>query len=96
MPALLLGVFLFFVWLLVFFFIPPQNILYIAGFLVLLLFSLLFISSLIFANTRRGFLLALGLVVFLILGYWGAGTWLNFILLGGILFAIELYLHTKS
>lgn len=96
LPALLLGVLLFLGWLLMLFFLPPQNIFFTVLFLSLLFLSLLFLTSLIFANTRRGLLFSAGMVIFLVLGYWGAGTWLNLVLLGGILFAIELYFHTKS
>jgi len=96
LPALFLGILFFLSWITVLVFLPPNNVFSVGLFLLLFFLFLLFLGSLVFANTRCGFLLALGLLIFLVLGYWGAGTWLNFVLLGGILLAIEFYFHTKS
>ncbi len=96
MPAIVLGVLFLLTWIVTLFFLPPQNPVSIVAFLALLFSGLFFSTSLIFANTRRGLLFSFGVIVFLILGYWGAGTWLNLVLLLGILVIIEYCLHSRS
>lgn len=89
LPALLLGIGFFTAWLLLFLFIPPDSQATLYSFAVLLFFALFFLSSLILGNARRGLFLSVGVLLFMGLGYYGAGTWLNFLLLVGVLVAIE-------
>lgn len=73
-------------------FIPPDTFGAMPAFFILTLLVIFFPASLVFANSRRGFLLAFGVVFFLILRLFGIGNVLNLLLLSGILLAIEYYL----
>lgn len=95
LPALILGVLFLVGWLTFLFFVPPQNVFLTFGFVALLFLSLLFFSSLLMGRTRRGLVFSLGVVLFLVLGYFGAGNWLNFILLTAIGVTLEYYLSRR-
>ena len=82
------------VWLVVFFLVPPETHLAPLLFLALTFLQVLFITSLIFANTRRGLLTSLGAVSFLITKYYGVGNYLTLLLIIGILVTVEYYLST--
>lgn len=88
----LISVFFLLVWLVVFFFVPPEYTFNRIVFLLFTFFVLFFSASLLLANTRRGLIVSSASVVFLILGYFGAGNWLNFILIAGIVLVLEYYL----
>jgi len=77
------------------YFIEPETLGAIPVFFLIIFFALLFIFSTIFANTRRGVITATGLVIFLILRYFGVGNILNFLLIFGITVSIEYY-FTKT
>lgn len=88
---------------LIFFFVPPEKPFMTEGlrfmplvFLVLSFLALLFAGSLLFANTRRGFLLSLLIIIFMVLRYWEIGNYLNLLLLGGIFLSLEYYLSNKD
>lgn len=91
LPALLLTVLLWTVWLAVFFFAPPETFLMPFVFLTLTFLAILFSATLLFANTRRGFLTALGLTAFMLLNFYGIGNYLNLLLIVGVLLAAEYY-----
>jgi len=62
----------------------------------LLFFLALFLTlSLILQNTRRGFLISFGILLFLILRLSGLGHVINGLLIGGIVIAIEVYFSLK-
>ncbi len=63
----------------------------VPAFFCLVFLSLLFTFALLFSNSRRGFVAAGALSIFLFLRYLGIGNILNFLLLAGIAVAIELY-----
>lgn len=64
-------------------------------FFFFLFLAVWFLASLLLINTRRGFLVALGTVVFLVLRLNQLGSWLNGLLLAGVLVAIEYQLHQR-
>jgi len=75
-------------------FIPPS--LLAIGYWLLAIFIALFLTlSLVFANSRWGFLTALGITIFLILRLLKMANYLNIILLGGILISLEVYLRKR-
>jgi hypothetical protein len=91
LPTLLLTIIFWLLWGgLVYLFAPTNNILLIAFFLLLFLACFLTLA-LILANSRRGFIAALGIISFLILRFYQLGNILNLILLGGILITLDLY-----
>lgn len=56
------------------------------------LFLALFLTlAIIFANSRRGFFLALGIVIFMILRLFGLGNLLNALLIFSLFFTLEYY-----
>ncbi len=73
------------------YFVEPDTFGAIPAFFMTIFFALLFTFSTLFANTRRGFLTALALTIFLILRYLGVGNILNFLLIAGLTIIIELY-----
>lgn len=71
------------------------------GFFILLFFLNLFlflflISALILANSRRGVLVSLCLVAFLLFKMYGVGNILNLLLLLGLVIIIEIYARFKK
>lgn len=80
---------------LIVYFIEPETFGILPLFFFLIFLALLFTFSLLFAHTRRGALLALGLTLFLMLRYLGVGNILNFLLIIGIAITIELYFLKK-
>lgn len=96
LPTLLVTIILWGILGVIFFFVPPEA--FLAPFLFLTIVSLttLFTGSLIFANTRHGFLLTLGILIFMLLNYYNIGNYLNIVLLVGILFAVEYYCSRQS
>lgn len=73
------------------YFVEPNQLAAIPIFFVLLFFSLLFTTSTIFANSRRGLITSLALIIFLLLRYIGVGNIINFLLLAGIVISTEIY-----
>ncbi|MFC1727402.1 hypothetical protein ACFL0Y_02660 [Patescibacteria group bacterium] len=68
-----------------------------SGNLIIIFFLLLFMAvfltlALALANSRRGFLISLWLLVFLIFRYFALANLLNLVLLSGIIVGLELYL----
>lgn len=53
--------------------------------------AILFLMSLLLGNTRRGLLIATGVVGYGLLTIWGLGNWLNGVFIVGALGAFELY-----
>jgi hypothetical protein len=88
----------FLLWLgvagIVYFINPYENGATILFFLVLF-FALFFTFSIIFVNSRRGFVTSTGITLFITLRYFGLGNILNFFLIAGICTAIELYFSKR-
>ena len=94
--SFLVSLLLWLFWLIVFFFIPPEYTAMPFVFLTLTFLAVLFTTALVFANTRRGLLAAVGITVFMILRYFEIGNYLNLFLLAGLLFSIEYYLSSTG
>jgi len=87
-------IFTIFLWLLlggIIYFLSPDDFFALPTFFFISFLALLFSFSIIFSNTRRGFIAALGLILFLILRYFGVGNILNLVLIIAILICFELY-----
>lgn len=91
LPGLLFGLVLFLIWLLIFFFVPPDSWIILFAFLALTFLVIFVFGSLLMANTRRGLFASLVLVIFMVLGYYEAGNWLNLALIVGVFLAAEYY-----
>jgi len=61
-----------------------------------LFFALFFTFALIFTNSRTGFLISLGITIFLFLRVYKLGNILNLILIIGIVSVLEIYFRRKS
>lgn len=96
MPSLLAALFLWTAWLLVFLFFPPEAFLAPFLFLILTFFAVFLTSALLFANTRRGFLIGIGVLFLAILNYYKVGNYLNIILITGILLSVEYYFASQN
>jgi len=75
------------------YFIEPYTFGAVPLFFTLLFFAFLFTFSTIFANSRRGFITSLGLILFLFLRYLGIGNIINFLLILGLAISIEAYFY---
>jgi hypothetical protein len=78
------------------YFVEPDAPLALIAFFILVFLALLFTFSTVFANSRRGLIATLALVVFLLLRYLGVGNILNFLLIAGVAVTIELYFWKKT
>lgn len=72
-------------------FVSPEDFFAVPTFFFVSFLALLFSFSIIFSNRRRGFITALGLILFLILRFLGIGNILNLVLIIAILICFELY-----
>ena len=71
---------------------PSPNFLMITFYF--LLFTAIFLTAaLVLANSRRGLLMASWLIAFLLFRYYELANGLNLLLLTGIVFSLEIYLH---
>jgi len=95
LPTLLIIVILWSGVFFVVYFIDPETFGAIPLFLFLLFLSLLFTFSTIFANTRRGLIISLLTILFLILRYLGVGNVLNLLLILGLGITAEVYFSKK-
>lgn len=73
----------------------PSSFFIITIFFVLIFLALFFTLSLIFANTIRGLIISVAVLLFLMLRYLGVGNILNFLLIIGITIATDLYFNQK-
>ena len=74
----------------------PSNHWLITAFYLLLFIAVFLTVALILANSRRGFLIATGLVCFLIFRYYNLANYLNLILFAGILISLEFFFQKGS
>src|SRR3989344_8660532 len=77
------------------YFVDPDTFLAIPLFFVIIFLAILFTSSLVFANSRRGFITSISLCFYVVLMYLGVGNILNLILLVAIAVTIELYFGSR-
>ncbi|MBI2007422.1 MAG: hypothetical protein HYS83_01850 [Candidatus Blackburnbacteria bacterium] len=82
-------------WLAIFLFIPPEAFFVPIVFLAVTFLAIFLTVTILFSNTRRGLLTALGAIIFMILNYYHATNYLNIVLVGGVLLTIEYYLSRK-
>ncbi len=95
LPALLLAVLFWLLWGGLVYFTAPTNYLLLITFYLLLFLAVFLTSGLVFANSRQGFVVALGIICFLLLRYHQLGNVLNIILLVGILISLSLYMAKR-
>lgn len=95
-PTLVLTVLLVGVLAGLIYFVDPGAAGAVPAFFILTFLFLLFGFSLLFANSRRGLLIASDLTILLILRYFGIGNILNLLLILGITASIEAYAHVHS
>jgi hypothetical protein len=95
LPTLLITVLLWIMLGGLIYFVEPGTFGVIPLFFVTIFVSLLFTFSLLFANSRRGLVITIGLTFFLLLSYLGVGNILNLILIVAIATCIELYFSLK-
>ncbi len=91
LPTLLLAILFWVGWGCLVYFLPPKNGLLLFTFCLLLFAAVFLTFALIFANSRRGLLIAIALIGFLLLRYYELENILNITLLTAILICIELY-----
>lgn len=95
LPTLLLTILFWFLLGALIYFVDPGTFGVVPLFFITFFVALLFTFSLIFANSRRGFLASLSLSLFSILMYLGVGNWLNLGLILAIAVCIEIYFSLK-
>lgn len=91
-PTLVLSIFLWSLLVGLVFYFPPIGNFVIFLFFFLFFWSFFLTGSLIFANSRRGFLLAVFVIAFLFFRYFQIYNPLSIVLLAAILTTIDLYL----
>jgi len=89
LPTLFLAGLSWFGWGLILFKIPPESTFLILAFFFLIFTALFLTSALFFANSRRGLIMALFVVLALVFRYYQIGNFLNLLLLLAIFVALE-------
>ncbi len=82
-------------WAFTLFKIPPESTFSLFAFFFLLFSALFLTSALLFANSRRGLMAALFVVLVLTFRYYQIGNFLNLALLFAIFTALELFFSRK-
>jgi hypothetical protein len=95
LPALVLAIVLWGLMAYIIYFVDPYSFLAIPIFFATLFTALLLTFSVLFANARRGSIVAVSVMFFLLLRYLGIGNAVNFILIFGLAAAFEYYFHKK-
>ncbi len=95
LPALLLALFFWVNVIFIVVYVSPSSVFAICYLLFAIFMALFLTLSLVLANSRRGFLLGVGVVVFLALRFFNIAHFLNLILLVGILISLEVYLRKR-
>jgi len=96
LPTFILAIFFWLISLAVLLFFTPESLLVIAGFFLVLFLALFLTFSLLLANSRRGFLIAFGAILFLILRWQKIGNVLNNILLITTTLVLETYFSRRQ
>ena len=81
-------------WLTIFaliYLVSPTNYAAVPLFFVFLFFALLLTFSLVLANARRGLIMSVGIIFFLVLRYLGVGHVVNLLLIAAVAITIEYY-----
>ena len=93
---LLSVIFILSIWILIFFFVPPEAPLAPLAFLTITSLGIFFLVSLIFKNTKRGILSSVLVLLLMLMNYYGAGNYLNAILLLGVFLSLDFYLSKRD
>ena len=94
-PTLLIIITLWIMLTSVFYFVDPESFGAIPLFFLLTFFALFFITSTLFANTKRGMVISLAIIFFLMLRYLGVGNIVNFLLIFGLVIVFEIFFLKK-
>jgi len=94
-PALIFTIVLWSIFMLILLFADPDKKGALELFMTVLFFANFFTFSLLFGNSRRGFVAATGITLYIFLRYLGVGNLLNFILILGAVIAFEFYLSKR-
>jgi len=95
LPTFLLAILAWLVWFYFLLSFSPEKSIFIFIFYLFFLLANFLTLSLVFGNTRRGFLTSLAFASLLFLKQIQQAHILNLILLGGILLSIELYFNRR-
>ncbi|MCJ7805321.1 hypothetical protein MUP46_01625 [Patescibacteria group bacterium] len=95
LPSLIVTMVLWVVTAGIVYFVDPQTFGAIPVFFFMVILSLLFTLSILFANTRRGIITTLCVMIFLILRYFGIGNILNLLFIFALGGTIEFYFSRK-
>jgi uncharacterized membrane protein YbhN (UPF0104 family) len=96
LPTLIVTIFFWLADFAIIYFIEPDTFGIIPIFFIVLFLTLLFSFATVFANTRRGIIISLSLIIFLFLRYLGIGNILNALLLFGVAITTEIYFSKQS
>ncbi len=96
LPSLVITILLFLALVLLIYFTDPSFQFFLVLFFAIVLLLFLFFLSILFGNTRRGFLVSLVITIFLLLRYLGIGNLLNLFLLISLGVIIEIYANLKK
>jgi len=94
-PTLFLAILSWLGWFFVLIKIPPESTLLLLAFFLLLFSALFLTSALFFANSTRGLVTTLFVILVLVFRYYQIGNPLNLILLLAIFVALELYFRAR-
>lgn len=95
LPTFLIAILLWLILATLVYFVEPETFGAVPAFFVLVFCAFLFTFAVIFANTRRGVIVALSTTFFLILRYFELGNILNLILIAALAVTFE-FLFSKS
>jgi len=95
LPTLIITLLSWIGFIYIIFFQSPSSPLFLTTFYLLLFLSLFLTLSLILTNSRRGLLISLFIIFYLLLRYFKVATFLNTGLLLAVLFSLELYRRKK-
>ena len=95
LPALIVALFFWASWFFVAIKISPTSFFSLFSFLFSLFMALFLTLSLLLGNSRRGLLLSLGIIIFLLLRFLKMAHFLNLTLLIGTLISLELYFKKR-
>lgn len=91
LPTLVITTFLWITLAAIVYFIEPGTFGAVPLFFTILFSAFLFTFSTIFANTRRGLITSISLILFLIISFFGIGNILNLILITALAITAEVY-----
>lgn len=91
LPTLLVTILAFVVVVYLFIFMDPSSSIAIPFMLLAVGVFCVFFFSILFSNTRRGVFATIGFLSFLVLGLFGLGNLLNFLLIVGVILSADYF-----